>query len=277
MASPLQALEEFLDPNVVKVVTDGSGQASLFQPRPDSVPPRRAGRLPAGCAVRRCTPPHWTLCLSRGGAAPVGNAPADAPREPRAARAAACPRGGLEIQVMEASERPRADVNTPADLSRVAAALPRRAPDWSRAWQFGERDPCAINLQGGEPTLVGAHRRFAQVYMPSTRHLGNAPATIARPPLVRRDVRGERRIRFSIGQQGEQFQQRIAQRLKSSMMSEQPNAASIWLRLLQRSRCWTQMLASSSKASMPRGSRALARHSSRNFGNDRPPAPRVRD
>jgi hypothetical protein len=29
----------------------------------------------------------------------------------------------MEIRVLEASERPGADVNTPADLARVAAAL----------------------------------------------------------------------------------------------------------------------------------------------------------
>jgi 3-deoxy-manno-octulosonate cytidylyltransferase (CMP-KDO synthetase) len=131
-ATPILAPEEFLDPNVVKVVTDPTGRALYFSRAP--IPwDRDAGEVAAGepaapgagverrwAAGRR----HIGLYAYRVGAlrrlAALEPTPLETLERLEQLRAL---EHGMEIRVFEASERPGADVNTPADLARVAAAL----------------------------------------------------------------------------------------------------------------------------------------------------------
>jgi 3-deoxy-manno-octulosonate cytidylyltransferase (CMP-KDO synthetase) len=143
VATPILALEEFLDPNVVKVVTDPTGRALYFSRAP--IPwDRDAGEVPArdagdagdgsdggGATASAGVARRWSvgrrhigLYAYRVGAlrrlAAFAPTPLEALERLEQLRAL---EHGMEIRVLEASERPGADVNTPADLARVAAAL----------------------------------------------------------------------------------------------------------------------------------------------------------
>ena len=122
LATALESLEELLDPNVVKVVTDAHGMALYFSRAP--IPWNRDGAA-AGLASQR----------DFGGAR--RHRGIYAYRVAALLRLAQLPRGtleerekleqlralehGLRIHVGEAHERPGPDVNTHADLERVRA------------------------------------------------------------------------------------------------------------------------------------------------------------
>ena len=126
LAAPITRLEEFLDTNVVKVVLDQAGRALYFSRAPipwtrDAAPDGLASQTAFEGARR-----HLGLYAYRVGALRQLAAWPPAALEDRERleqlRALA---HGLEIRVVDAAERPGPDVNSPADLPRVAALLAR--------------------------------------------------------------------------------------------------------------------------------------------------------
>jgi 3-deoxy-manno-octulosonate cytidylyltransferase (CMP-KDO synthetase) len=122
LATPIESLEEFLNPNAVKVVADAQGRALYFSRAP--VPWNRDGaatglnsqRVFAG--ARR----HVGIYAYRVGAllrvadlAPTALETTERLEQLRALES------GLEIRVADALERPGPDVNTPEDFERVLA------------------------------------------------------------------------------------------------------------------------------------------------------------
>lgn len=129
LATPIESLEEFLNPNAVKVVTDGEGRALYFSRAP--IPWNRDGatggldsqRVFAG--ARR----HVGIYAYRVGAllrmaalAPTALEITERLEQLRALE------NGLEIRVADAVERPGPDVNTPEDFERVLLLATPRGP-----------------------------------------------------------------------------------------------------------------------------------------------------
>jgi 3-deoxy-manno-octulosonate cytidylyltransferase (CMP-KDO synthetase) len=125
LCHPLRALEEWLNPNVVKVVMDGQGRALYFSRAP--IPWRRDGatreapRLPEGQAFR-----HIGLYAYRVGAlarfsklAPALLERAEALEQLRALA------NGMTIKVGITRDPPPRGVDTEEDLAAVAQALRR--------------------------------------------------------------------------------------------------------------------------------------------------------
>jgi 3-deoxy-manno-octulosonate cytidylyltransferase (CMP-KDO synthetase) len=124
LATPIDSLEEFLDPNAVKVVTDAQGRALYFSRAP--IPWSRDG-APAGLSsqsrfegARR----HVGLYAYRVAAlrrlAGLPRSPLESRERLEQLRAL---EHGLVVQVADALERPGPDVNTADDLRRVARLL----------------------------------------------------------------------------------------------------------------------------------------------------------
>jgi 3-deoxy-manno-octulosonate cytidylyltransferase (CMP-KDO synthetase) len=126
LATPIESLEEFLNPNAVKVVTDTEGRALYFSRAP--IPWNRDGaangllsqRVFAG--ARR----HVGIYGYRVGAllkvarlVPTALEASERLEQLRALE------NGLEIRVADAAERPGPDVNTPEDFERVLALATR--------------------------------------------------------------------------------------------------------------------------------------------------------
>jgi 3-deoxy-manno-octulosonate cytidylyltransferase (CMP-KDO synthetase) len=124
LSAPVASLEAFLDPNVVKVVTDQDERALYFSRAPI---PWCRDAAPAGLASQReyrLARRHIGLyayrvaALQRLAALPPGELESCEKLEQLRALQA-----GMEIRVGEAVEQPGPDVNSPADLARVAAQL----------------------------------------------------------------------------------------------------------------------------------------------------------
>lgn len=124
LASPITEVSEFLDPNTVKVVTDGAGRALYFSRAP--IPWNRDG-APAGLASQRDLSgarrhiglyAYRVAALLRLAALPVS--PLEASEKLEQLRAL---EDGFDIRVADAVERPGPDVNTLADLERVRAQI----------------------------------------------------------------------------------------------------------------------------------------------------------
>jgi 3-deoxy-manno-octulosonate cytidylyltransferase (CMP-KDO synthetase) len=124
LATPVQSLEEYLDPNAVKVVSDGAGRALYFSRAP--LPWNRDGAA-AGLASQS----DWsgarrhigiyayrTAALVRLAQLPLG----ELERREKLEQLRALEHG-MHIQVATALEAPGPDVNTLADLERVAALI----------------------------------------------------------------------------------------------------------------------------------------------------------
>lgn len=127
LSAPIESLEEFLDPNVVKVVVGDDGRALYFSRAP--VPWSRDGAA-AGLASQRefaLARRHLGLYAYRVGAlrriAALPVSPIEECEKLEQLRALAA---GFEVRVIEASERPGADVNVPADVPRVEQLLRAR-------------------------------------------------------------------------------------------------------------------------------------------------------
>ena len=122
LATPIDSLEEFLNPNAVKVVTDPQGRALYFSRAP--IPWNRDG-APAGISSQRAftgARRHVGIYAYRVGAllrmaslAPTALERAEKLEQLRALE------NGLEIRVADAVERPGPDVNTAEDFDRVIA------------------------------------------------------------------------------------------------------------------------------------------------------------
>ena len=128
LATPILSVEELLDPNAVKVVTDAAGRALYFSRAP--VPWNRDG-APAGLTSQRDSSGarrHVGLYAYRVGAllrfAQLSPGVLEAREKLEQLRAL---EHGLQIRVAEALEPPGPDVNTLADFERVTALLTRRA------------------------------------------------------------------------------------------------------------------------------------------------------
>ena len=124
LASPITVVSEFLDPNTVKVVTDGAGRALYFSRAP--IPWNRDG-APAGLASQRDLSgarrhigiyAYRVAALLRLAALPVSALETREKLEQLRAL-----EGGFDIRVADAVERPGPDVNTFADLERVRAQI----------------------------------------------------------------------------------------------------------------------------------------------------------
>jgi 3-deoxy-manno-octulosonate cytidylyltransferase (CMP-KDO synthetase) len=122
LATPIESLEEFLNPNVVKVVSDRQGRALYFSRAP--IPWNRDGAS-AGLASQRTfagARRHVGIYAYRVGAllkvaslAPTALETTERLEQLRALE------NGLEIRVADATERPGPDVNTAEDFERVLA------------------------------------------------------------------------------------------------------------------------------------------------------------
>jgi 3-deoxy-manno-octulosonate cytidylyltransferase (CMP-KDO synthetase) len=122
LATPIESLAEFLNPNAVKVVTDDQGRALYFSRAP--IPWNRDGasngltsqRVFAG--ARR----HVGIYGYRVGALlrVAGLTPTELETTERLEQLRAL-ENGLEIRVADAAERPGPDVNTAEDFERVLA------------------------------------------------------------------------------------------------------------------------------------------------------------
>lgn len=126
LATPVQSLEEFLDPNAVKVVCGAQGRALYFSRSP--IPWNRDG-APTGLASQRVfagSMRHVGIYAYRVGAlrrlAALAPTPLEQAEKLEQLRAL---EHGLLIRVAEAEERPGPDVNTAEDLERVTALLAR--------------------------------------------------------------------------------------------------------------------------------------------------------
>ena len=124
LATPVQSLAEFLDPNAVKVVADAKGRALYFSRAP--IPWHRDG-APAGLQSQRVfagARRHIGIYAYRVGAlrrlaslAPTALEKSEKLEQLRALE------NGLLIRVADATETPGPDVNTAADLERVSGLM----------------------------------------------------------------------------------------------------------------------------------------------------------
>ncbi len=124
LATPVESLAELMDSNVVKVVSDAQGRALYFSRAPIPWNRDAAAAGPGSPRDFSGARRHIGLYAYRVGALlrlsalPLGQLEAREKLEQLRAL-----EHGLSIQVAEALERPGPDVNTPADLERVAALL----------------------------------------------------------------------------------------------------------------------------------------------------------
>jgi 3-deoxy-manno-octulosonate cytidylyltransferase (CMP-KDO synthetase) len=124
LASPITVVSEFLDPNTVKVVTDGAGRALYFSRAP--IPWNREG-APAGLASQRDlrgARRHIGIYACRVAALlRLAALPVSALEHSEKLEQLRALEGGLEIRVADAVERPGPDVNTLADLEHVRTQI----------------------------------------------------------------------------------------------------------------------------------------------------------
>jgi 3-deoxy-manno-octulosonate cytidylyltransferase (CMP-KDO synthetase) len=128
LATPVTSVEELLDPNAVKVVADGAGRALYFSRAP--IPWNRAGAAADLRSQRDCSGARRHVGIYAYRVAALARLARLAPgalemREQLEQLRAL--EHGLVIQVADAREPPGPDVNTPADLARVAALMSARA------------------------------------------------------------------------------------------------------------------------------------------------------
>jgi 3-deoxy-manno-octulosonate cytidylyltransferase (CMP-KDO synthetase) len=123
LATAVGSLEEFLDPNAVKVVTDAQGRALYFSRAPlpwdrDGAAARPAQMSFAGARRHIGIYAYRVAALHRLTMLP----PSPLERRERLEQLRALEHG-FHIQVGEASEAPGPDVNTPEDLLRVGRLI----------------------------------------------------------------------------------------------------------------------------------------------------------
>ena len=124
LATPIESLPEFLDPNVVKVVTDSAGRALYFSRAPipwtrDAAPQGWSSQSAFAGALR-----HIGIYAYRAGALLRIAALAPTPLEQRERlEQLRALENGLVIRVAIAVETPPAGVDTAADLERVRTLL----------------------------------------------------------------------------------------------------------------------------------------------------------
>ncbi|MBS0580957.1 MAG: 3-deoxy-manno-octulosonate cytidylyltransferase [Proteobacteria bacterium] len=127
LAFPLDSVAQLMEPNIVKVVTDASGRALYFSRAPipwnrDGAADGLASQQDFGGARR-----HIGLYAYRVGALlRLARLPPGALEVREKLEQLRALEHGMKIQVADAAERPGPDVNTAADLERVAALMGSR-------------------------------------------------------------------------------------------------------------------------------------------------------
>lgn len=127
LATPIESLDELLNPNAVKVVTDPEGRALYFSRAP--IPWNRDG-APSGLTSQRVhagSRRHVGIYSYRVGALlRLAALPPSALEQTERLEQLRALESGFEIRVAMAAERPGPDVNTAEDFEKVLAlALPR--------------------------------------------------------------------------------------------------------------------------------------------------------
>ena len=129
LATPIASLDELMDPNAVKVVTDARGMALYFSRAP--IPWNRDG-APAGLASQKDyagARRHRGIYAYRVAALlRLAQLPPGALEQREKLEQLRALEHGLSIHVSDAVEDPGPDVNTLADLERVSALLARPGP-----------------------------------------------------------------------------------------------------------------------------------------------------
>ena len=124
LATPILTLQEFLDPNAVKVVADLQGRALYFSRAP--IPWDRDGARggPARQQVFAGARRHVGIYAYRVGALiRLAALPATALEQSEKLEQLRALENGFRIRVAETLERPGPDVNTAVDFERVGALL----------------------------------------------------------------------------------------------------------------------------------------------------------
>jgi 3-deoxy-manno-octulosonate cytidylyltransferase (CMP-KDO synthetase) len=129
LATRIESLEEFLNPNAVKVVTDGEGRALYFSRAP--IPWNRDG-APGGIETQRVfagARRHVGIYAYRvGSLLRLAALPPTALERSEKLEQLRALENGFEIRVGDAVERPGPDVNTAADFERVLAQTAPPSP-----------------------------------------------------------------------------------------------------------------------------------------------------
>ena len=124
LATPVGSLAEFMDPNAVKVVTDGEGRALYFSRAP--IPWERDGAASdllsqrSFSGARRHVGIYGYRVAALLRLASLEPTPLEQLERLEQLRAL---ENGFEIRVADSREQPGPDVNTPADLERVSGLL----------------------------------------------------------------------------------------------------------------------------------------------------------
>ena len=123
LATPIDSLTELMDPNAVKVVTDGQGRALYFSRAP--IPWDRDGAV-AGVAVKRAMPGRDVtlvfMAIASAGCCALPRSPSPLEQREKLEQLRAL-ENGIEIRVADCLEQPGPDVNTADDFERVSALL----------------------------------------------------------------------------------------------------------------------------------------------------------
>lgn len=124
LATPVATVDEYLDPNVVKVVTRGDGHALYFSRAP--IPWDRGGAeaVPASAARHRGARRHLGIYAYRVAAlAELARAPATSLERLERLEQLRALQMGFVIVVADAIEEPGPGIDTPEDLARVEALM----------------------------------------------------------------------------------------------------------------------------------------------------------
>jgi 3-deoxy-manno-octulosonate cytidylyltransferase (CMP-KDO synthetase) len=122
LATPVTSLQEFLDPNTVKVVADSEGRALYFSRAP--IPWDRDG-APAGSNFTDARRHVGIYGYRVSGLLRMAFLQRTALEQREKLEQLRALENGLEIRVADSIERPGPDVNTAADLERVSRLLQR--------------------------------------------------------------------------------------------------------------------------------------------------------
>ena len=122
LATPIDSLADFLDPNVVKLVTDLRAARPVFQPRADSLDARWGAGGPG-------QPDPWhgarrhrgVVRLSRGALSRMAALPPSALELGEKLEQLRALEAGFDIRVADCAVQPGPDVNTAEDYARVSA------------------------------------------------------------------------------------------------------------------------------------------------------------
>jgi 3-deoxy-manno-octulosonate cytidylyltransferase (CMP-KDO synthetase) len=126
LATPITSLSEFMDPNAVKVVTDGEGRALYFSRAP--IPWERDGAssgIVSQTSYARARRHVGIYGYRVSGLLRLASLERTVLEQQEKLEQLRALENGLEIRVADSVEQPGPDVNTAADLERVTALLRR--------------------------------------------------------------------------------------------------------------------------------------------------------